>query len=249
MQHATPAKVPEGPCVGRHERLPVGGRDVADPDADERQDDDQLDRHHEIVDARRLARAPYQQEGQQRHDRRGRQIGDGRRRRAVGELDDLTSRGRKPGWDGETDGGQGPVEVARPSDGHCGGTDRIFENEVPADQPGRELAQAHISVGVGAAGNRHQRRQLRIAERDERAGKAGQHERQDHGGPGIEGGGRTGQDEDAGADDGADAHEDDADGAQNLGQRGNRAGRCHDIRKQLTRRGAREFHADPPPTS
>src|ERR1700733_16223138 len=42
--------------------------------------------------------------------------------------------------------------IARPADGDGGGAHGVFEDEVPTDDPGEDLAQGRI--GVGAAGDR-----------------------------------------------------------------------------------------------
>ena len=104
--------------------------------------------------------------------------------------------------------------VARPADGHRGGAERIFEDQVPADDPGDEFAHRGVGVGVGAAGDRHRRGHFRIAETGESAGKRAEHERQGDRRSGIGGGGMSGQHENAGADDGADAERDQVDRRQ-----------------------------------
>ena len=45
---------------------------------------------------------------------------------------------------------------------------RVFEDQVPADDPGDQLAERRVSVGVGRAGDRNHRGQLCIAESGER---------------------------------------------------------------------------------
>ena len=42
--------------------------------------------------------------------------------------------------------------VARPSDGDRGGREKVFQDKVPADDPGEEFAEASIGIGIGAAG-------------------------------------------------------------------------------------------------
>ena len=68
------------------------------------------------------------------------------------------------------------AEIARPADGHRRRAERILENQVPADDPREDLADRRVGVGVGAAGDRHHRGELGVAEAGERA--AGR--RQDH---------------------------------------------------------------------
>ena len=55
--------------------------------------------------------------------------------------------------------------------------DRELQGEVPADDPRDQLAEGRVAERVGAAGHRHRRGELRVAERRERAGEAGDRER------------------------------------------------------------------------
>lgn len=41
--------------------------------------------------------------------------------------------------------------VARPSNGDGGGGEEVFQDKVPADDPGEQFAEASICVGIGAA--------------------------------------------------------------------------------------------------
>ncbi|KAG1393892.1 hypothetical protein G6F59_014274 [Rhizopus arrhizus] len=74
-----------------------------------------------------------------------------------------------------------------------------------ADEPGRELAEGGIGIGVGAAGHRHHRGELGVGQCAEGAADGGQHERQHDRRAGVVGGGLAGDDEDAAADHRADA--------------------------------------------
>ena len=42
--------------------------------------------------------------------------------------------------------------VARPSNGDRGGSEKVFQDKVPANNPSEEFAEASIGVGIGAAG-------------------------------------------------------------------------------------------------
>ena len=117
------------------------------------------------------------------------------------------------------------AEVARPGDRDRHVADRVLEDQVPADDPGHELAERRVGVGVGAAGDRDERGQLRVAQAGERADRAEQHEGDDerraravadHGAVGRDLADRGGADrrEDAGADDGADPEHDEVAGAE-----------------------------------
>ena len=54
--------------------------------------------------------------------------------------------------------------------------DRVLEDQVPADDPGHELAEGRVGVRVGAAGDRDHGRELGVAEPGQRAHRAQQHE-------------------------------------------------------------------------
>ena len=91
-----------------------------------------------------------------------------------------------------------------------------LEDQVPADDPGDELAEAGVGERVRRAGHRHRARELRVAERGQRTGDAGEHERQRDRRSGLLPGRLTGQHEDAGADDDADAEHGQLDGPSSL---------------------------------
>ena len=70
-------------------------------------------------------------------------------------------------------------EVVAPRDRDGDVADGVLEDQVPADDPGDELAERRVGVGVGAAGLRNHRRQLGVAERRQRADAAEQEEGED----------------------------------------------------------------------
>ena len=92
-------------------------------------------------------------------------------------------------------------DVARPAHRDCNRADGVFENQVPANDPGKEFAQRGVAVSVGAAGHRHQRGELAVAQRRKDRCNAGQHERKHHGRAGVLRGHRARQHKDARADD------------------------------------------------
>ncbi len=115
--------------------------------------------------------------------------------------------------------------VPRPGDGHRGVADGVLEEQVPADDPGDQLAQRGVGVRVGAARHRDHGGELGVAERGEGADDGrqdeGEDERRARAGPRrVPRGGAADGGEDARADDGADAQGDEAPGAQNLAKPG-----------------------------
>ena len=98
--------------------------------------------------------------------------------------------------------------IAGPADRDDRGGKAIFEDQQRAHHPGGELADRRIAVGVGGSRNRQRRGQLGIAEAGEGADDSGDGVGDQHGGAGMQRRGIAGPDEDAGADDAADAEED-----------------------------------------
>ena len=67
-------------------------------------------------------------------------------------------------------------EIAAPSDGNRRGADSVFDDEVPANDPGEDFAQRGVAVGVGGAGDRNQGGEFGIAEPGEDAARARENE-------------------------------------------------------------------------
>ncbi len=105
-------------------------------------------------------------------------------------------------------------EVSRPAGGHGGGAEGVFEHQVPADDPGDQLAQGGIAIGVGGAGDGNDGGELRVAKPGKGAGDAGKDKAESDRWTGVERSGLAGQHEDPGADDGADAEGDEVDRAE-----------------------------------
>ena len=97
------------------------------------------------------------------------------------------------------------VEVFAPGDADGRGADRVFEDQVPADDPGDQLAHRRVRVGVRAARHRDHRRELGVAEARERAADRRDDEPERDRRAGVVGGGGGRAHEQARADDGADA--------------------------------------------
>ena len=47
------------------------------------------------------------------------------------------------------------IQIVRPAGGDDARPDGVFEDQVPADDPGDQLAQRRVRVGVCTAGHRH----------------------------------------------------------------------------------------------
>ena len=194
----------------RNEGMPVGGIHVRRGDHDEDHDGGELDEHHRRVEPGRFAHADGQQHRQQQHDDHGRHIDDAAVERCVGqrvrqmqaeEFEDL-------------------AEISGPADGDGGGGDGVFQDQVPADDPRDQFADAGIGIAVGAARAADGARELGIGERGEGAGDAGNDERQHDGGAGMLRRDHAGEHENARADDAADAEHGQVEGAKAAFQAG-----------------------------
>src|SRR5689334_16905714 len=98
--------------------------------------------------------------------------------------------------------------MSAPPDGYRGRAKRVFQNQVPPDDPRNQLTQGCVGVGVGAPSNRNQRGKFRIAETGEAAGNAGQHEGNQNTGPRELRRSLSGDHEYPGANDGSNAERD-----------------------------------------
>ena len=92
------------------------------------------------------------------------------------------------------------AEIGRPALGDRRRADRELQHQVPADDPGHQLAEAGVGERVGAARDRHGGGELGVAQGRQPAGDRGEDERHRYGGPGDAAGGGRGDGEDARAD-------------------------------------------------
>ena len=207
-QHTAPAVGAERARVRGHERVPQLRPQMHRADPDEGQDDRDLDPHEHGVDQRGLAGAAHEQRGERQHDRHGGQVHESAVARRAGQ------RGREA----QAEIGSQRLRVAGPAhrDGRRGHGE--FQHEVPADDPGRQDAEAGAGVAVGRARLRDHRGELGVAQPDEGAGDAADHEGEGQRRPGMLRGGGPRQHEDAGADRGAQPDADEAGGGEAPGE-------------------------------
>ena len=105
-------------------------------------------------------------------------------------------------------------DISGPAGGHRRGAEGIFENQVPADDPGNELAQGRVAVGVSRSSDGNQRGEFRVTQAGESTRNSGKSEGQHDGRAGVQSRHRSRQHEDAGADDGPDSERDQIRGAE-----------------------------------
>src|SRR5438876_6995697 len=70
------------------------------------------------------------------------------------------------------------LKVRRPPFGDCGRADGVLEDQVPADDPRKQLTKSCVRVGIGRARDRYHRRELRVTKRREYAYYSRQHDRE-----------------------------------------------------------------------
>ena len=186
----------------REERDVVARLDVEGADDDHQQDDRDLEVDQPRLEARRAAHPAVEDEGDEQAQQHGEQVDLVGARRHVAGLGTGSAehplRQRQPE---ETDQ---LAEVAGDADGDDGDDRGVLQQQVPADEPARELPQHHVAVGVGRARARDQAGELRVGERGRGTRDAGDQERDEDRGPGLLVRDRPGQGEDPGADDAAD---------------------------------------------
>ena len=147
------------------------------------------------VDSDGLAGAAHQQAGQHEHDPGGRQVDEAaraiRRRAAARRRRQLQAEHRP-----SSDCARSPTSRPRPWRRHG-----VFEDEVPADDPGAELAERRVGVGVGAARRPGSSRRVRRSTGRRRRRRSPPRTKERHeAGAGIVRRRGAGEDEDAGAD-------------------------------------------------
>jgi hypothetical protein len=151
---------------------------------DESQDGRDFQQDHDVVGLRRFANAAHQHYRQQQHDeKRGNieaEVPTGRVQRVVLQIGKAARQvGRRNpaqrGMPAKPVEGCGHVRGEANADGHV--ADRVFQNEIPADDPRDELAHGGVGVGVGAAGNGDHRSEFGIAQPGEGANDCDQNQR------------------------------------------------------------------------
>ena len=125
---------------------------------DEERNHRELDRDNDIVEAGGFLNADHQQGRDGGDDRHRRQIDDRTRGRPRARGRVIGQRGRdqlRRQMNAET--AEHADEIARPADRHRGRADGVFQDQVPADDPGDQLAHRGVGVSVRAARNRNHR--------------------------------------------------------------------------------------------
>ena len=168
--------MPELTRIGGDERRVVGGLDVGQAKADDGGDDDQLDHHDHAVEPRGFGNAAHEQDGQRENDEHGRQVGQAMHGLAIRHAHHLERRGHEAGINMNAPSLQQRAHVARPADRHGRSADRIFEHQIPADDPARQFAQRRIGIDIGTPCRGDHARKLAVAQPGKGAGDGGHRE-------------------------------------------------------------------------
>ena len=158
--------------------------DVLHAHEDERQNGRDLQDDHHVVGLGRLANAAYQHHRQQ-HDNQER-----------GKIEtEVPARRVKhiaayPGQPARQVRRRDPAQIRMPAEpvehvhqmrgeahAYRHVADRIFQNQVPADDPCDQLTHGRVGVGIGAARDRDHGRQFGVTQRGEAAHDGHQHQR------------------------------------------------------------------------
>src|SRR5581483_4477955 len=128
-----------GKAVGE-ERMPVGGVDGARGADNEDQNGHDLDGHHDIVGAGALPHADHENIREDEEDDQRRDVEPGAR-----ELAAYNRRIRKLRRQVDMEGVvEDVIQIRREADGHGHVRHSVFEDQVPADDPGNDLAEGGI---------------------------------------------------------------------------------------------------------
>ena len=68
--------------------------------------------------------------------------------RAIGQHDGRARGGAEERWKRDPEVGEKGDDVAGPPHRHRGGAKRVLEHQIPADDPGDELTERRVSIGV-----------------------------------------------------------------------------------------------------
>ena len=189
-QNARPAMIAEGTGIRRDEGSPISNslllvsEDIGGRDADEDEHRDELDEDNRCIEIRRLLDANHQDGGNDGDADESDQIeqgGDVRKRLIVnmcGSQNGLYCSQWRPVALILHPGGAGHVaELGRqlnaivleeghqrstPSGGYGGRAEGIFQDQIPADDPGKDFSQRGVAVGIGRAGNGNKRSELGV---------------------------------------------------------------------------------------
>ena len=186
-----PACQDSGPAIGR-EGMIVRRMDELGCETHEHQNGDDFQQHHDVIGSRRLFDASHQDHCQQHDDD---ECGPVKAKMPAGRIEhgslQIIQSAGKIGRRNPTRVRMQaePIEQAHHvrrkthADSHV--ADRVFEDEIPANDPGDEFSHRCVRVGVRAARDGNHGGKLRVANRCETTDDRHQNERKRNGRPGA----------------------------------------------------------------
>src|SRR5580658_6519033 len=155
--------------------------DESGGDGDENQYGPNLDEHDYAVDGGPFLNTDYQDRRHQRNHQKRHYIEDrrgvrkcrrvyARRQRSdrlpkVPIIGQLSSRRGDPLWrEIDAEPSEQLHDISGPAGGYRRGAEGIFENQVPADDPGNEFAQGRVAIGISRARDRNQRGEFGVTQ-------------------------------------------------------------------------------------
>jgi len=185
----------------------------------EEDDDGELDDDDDIVKAGGFPDPDHQKYGGGQANEDSREVEEGSALGPDAVIEDQR-RGAEGRWDIDAEVVEEFYGVARPSNGDRGGSEKVFQDKVPANNPSEEFAEASIGVGIGAAGGGNHSGVFGVTEAGKETADARDGEGENEGGSGVVCSGGAGEHEDSGPDDGADAEEGELPGAEGFDEAG-----------------------------
>ena len=172
--------------------MPVVRLDEAGPCENKDQNCGDLDQHHDVVGAGRLADAAHQNDRQDHDDQ---ESGNVEAEVPAGSVKVVAGQILQAGWQ---IGGRYPHQrrmEAEPvhqvddvggkahADAHI--AEGVFEDQIPADDPGDQFAHGGVGIGVSRTGNGNHGRQFGVTKAGEGADDSHQHQRKSQRGTGA----------------------------------------------------------------
>jgi hypothetical protein len=198
-----PEEADAGVAVGC-ERRPVLRVHVKGANGDHEEDDGHLQDHHSGIEARAFPDALHQDRRDDAGDDDGGQIDDGPGQNVLAGLVQIVRSVLYSKGQPQPENADEVLEVLRPAMSHGRGCHRVFQYEIPSNDPREELAERRVGVRVRGPRHRDDGGKLRVAHCSKDAAYSRDDEGEHEGWTGRIMRGHAHEDEDPGPDDGAD---------------------------------------------
>ena len=160
------------------EGLPVGGIDQHAADDQKRENRANLHGHDHIIGFGGFSHAAHEQHGEEENDEEGRKIEN-----RAGPMSRFPDRAGPAVRQIHSKRGELRFGIGAEADRDDDIADGIFENQIPADDPGEDFAQRGVGIGIGAAGDGDHGGKLRVTKTGKAAGQRDEKKRNRDSGP------------------------------------------------------------------